>query len=161
MGGGGPAARHILNQPAFVPYNGGELSPGENVRTDDQILSWVARDGETVDVAVDLPVSTAKPQPPEVLAFLQKRFMAGPAAALHGMGDALVSEPDRVEELRATGLPTLVVFGEGDDAWSPSVQREMADRLGCPVVVVPESVHSPAVENPEVTVDALLRFWHA
>jgi pimeloyl-ACP methyl ester carboxylesterase len=111
------------------------------------------------EAAQSLP--TAKPQPPEVLAFLQKRFMAGPAAALHGMGDALVSEPDRVEELRATGLPTLVVFGEGDDAWSPSVQREMADRLGCPVVVVPESVHSPAVENPEVTVDALLRFWHA
>jgi pimeloyl-ACP methyl ester carboxylesterase len=54
-----------------------------------------------------------------------------------------------------------VLFGESDDAWSPQVQRDMADRLGCPVVVVPGSVHSPAVENPEVTVDALLRFWHA
>jgi pimeloyl-ACP methyl ester carboxylesterase len=104
---------------------------------------------------------TAKPQPPEVLAFLQKRFMAGPPAALHGMGDALVSEPDRVDELRATGLPTLVVFGEADDAWSPSVQREMADRLGCAAVTVAGSVHSPAVENPEATVDALLRFWDA
>lgn len=111
------------------------------------------------EAAQSLP--TAKPQPPEVLAFLQKRFMAGPAAALHGMGDALVSEPDRVEELRATGLPTLVVLGEHDDAWSPPVQRDMAERLGCPVVVVPGSVHSPAVENPEVTVDALLRFWDA
>ncbi|HUR13509.1 MAG TPA: alpha/beta hydrolase [Mycobacteriales bacterium] len=104
---------------------------------------------------------TAKPQAPEVLAFLQKRFMAGPAAALAGMGDALISEPDRVDELRASGIPTLVVFGEADDAWSPEVQREMAVRLGCPVVVVPGSVHSPAVENPEATLDALRRFWDA
>jgi len=28
-------------------YNGGELSPGLSVSTDDQILQWVARDGET------------------------------------------------------------------------------------------------------------------
>jgi choline dehydrogenase len=39
--------RHILNQPAFAPYNGGELSPGPDVRTGEQILGWVARDGET------------------------------------------------------------------------------------------------------------------
>ncbi len=40
-------ARRILNQPAFIPYNGGELSPGPGVETDQQILDWVARDGET------------------------------------------------------------------------------------------------------------------
>jgi choline dehydrogenase len=40
-------ARRILNQPAFEPYNGGELSPGPAVATDEQILDWVARDGET------------------------------------------------------------------------------------------------------------------
>jgi choline dehydrogenase len=40
-------ARRILNQPAFEPYNGGELSPGPSVETDQQILDWVARDGET------------------------------------------------------------------------------------------------------------------
>jgi choline dehydrogenase len=41
------AARSILAQPAFDPFNGGELSPGEAVETDDQILDWVARDAET------------------------------------------------------------------------------------------------------------------
>jgi pimeloyl-ACP methyl ester carboxylesterase len=102
---------------------------------------------------------TAKPQPPDVLAFLQKRFMAHQPAALHGMGDALVSEPDRVEELKAVGLPLLVMHGEADDAWSPAVQSEMAARLGCPVVVVPGSVHSPAAENPEFTADALRSFY--
>jgi choline dehydrogenase len=40
-------ARHILNQPAFAPFNGGELSPGEKVQTDDEILDWVGHEGET------------------------------------------------------------------------------------------------------------------
>jgi choline dehydrogenase len=40
-------AREILTQPAFNPYNDGELSPGPSVQTDDEILDWVARDGET------------------------------------------------------------------------------------------------------------------
>jgi choline dehydrogenase len=40
-------ARHILNQPAFEPFSGGELSPGPGVGTDEEILAWVARDAET------------------------------------------------------------------------------------------------------------------
>ena len=40
-------ARSILNQPAFDPFNAGELSPGPSVETDDEILAWVAKDGET------------------------------------------------------------------------------------------------------------------
>ncbi len=40
-------ARHILNQPAFEPFNAGELSPGPGVQSDAEILDWVARDGET------------------------------------------------------------------------------------------------------------------
>ena len=40
-------ARNILNQPAFEPFNAGELSPGTAVESDEQILEWVARDGET------------------------------------------------------------------------------------------------------------------
>jgi len=39
--------RRILNQRSFGEFNGGELSPGPGVETDDQILGWVARDGET------------------------------------------------------------------------------------------------------------------
>ena len=40
-------ARHILNQPAMAEYNGGEMSPGPSVETDQEILDWVARDAET------------------------------------------------------------------------------------------------------------------
>jgi choline dehydrogenase len=41
------AARKILEQPAFAPYNGGEISPGPQVATDEQVLNWVRKDGET------------------------------------------------------------------------------------------------------------------
>ena len=41
------ASRNILNQPAFAPFSGGELSPGPDVETDEQILEWVGKDGET------------------------------------------------------------------------------------------------------------------
>ncbi|MFE7896717.1 choline dehydrogenase [Streptomyces sp. NPDC057424] len=40
-------ARDILSQPAFALYDGGELSPGPGVETDEEILEWVARDAET------------------------------------------------------------------------------------------------------------------
>ncbi|WP_375483701.1 choline dehydrogenase [uncultured Jatrophihabitans sp.] len=40
-------ARRILRQPSMEPYNGGELSPGPDVKTDEQILDWVRKDGET------------------------------------------------------------------------------------------------------------------
>jgi choline dehydrogenase len=40
-------ARDLLNQPAMARFNGGELSPGPKVRTDEQILDWVAREAET------------------------------------------------------------------------------------------------------------------
>jgi choline dehydrogenase len=39
--------RKILAAPAFAPYSGGEISPGPEVATDEQILDWVARDAET------------------------------------------------------------------------------------------------------------------
>jgi choline dehydrogenase len=40
-------ARRILSQPAFDPFNGGEISPGPAVETDAEVLDWVARDAET------------------------------------------------------------------------------------------------------------------
>ena len=40
-------ARNILTQKAMDEYNGGETSPGPTVSTDEEILDWVRRDGET------------------------------------------------------------------------------------------------------------------
>ena len=41
------AARKILAQPAFKEFDGGEISPSPAVSTDEQILDWVRKDGET------------------------------------------------------------------------------------------------------------------
>ena len=40
-------AREILRQPALAAYDGGEISPGAQVQTDEEILDWVAKDAET------------------------------------------------------------------------------------------------------------------
>jgi pimeloyl-ACP methyl ester carboxylesterase len=96
---------------------------------------------------------------PELATFMQRRFLAGSPAMLLGMGEALLGEPDRVDELAAAGVPLLVVYGEGDDAWTPATQAEMARRLDAECVVIANAAHSPAVENPSATVDALLHFW--
>jgi choline dehydrogenase len=40
-------ARDILSQPSFKPFSDGEISPGPDVASDEQILEWVRRDGET------------------------------------------------------------------------------------------------------------------
>ena len=41
------AARKILAQPAFKEFDGGEISPSPAIATDEQILDWVRKDGET------------------------------------------------------------------------------------------------------------------
>lgn len=101
----------------------------------------------------------AQAVPPDVRAFLRERMLASVPAGLLGMAEGLTGEPDRVEELRATGLPVLVLHGADDDAWDPAVQAEMAARLGARHVVVPDAVHSPAVENAPATAEAMARFF--
>jgi pimeloyl-ACP methyl ester carboxylesterase len=97
--------------------------------------------------------------PPPLAAFLERRFLAGAPAMLQGMGRAVRTEPDRVAELAATGVRALVLRGVHDDAWSPTVQDEMAYRLGAELVVIQGAAHSPAVEQPAATATALVTFW--
>lgn len=97
--------------------------------------------------------------PPALLEFLRTRFLANDPVGLQVMGDALRTVEDRTAELAATGVPVLVLYGESDDAWPPSLQAEMAQQLGAAHQVIPAAAHSPAVENPAPTAAALLDFW--
>jgi pimeloyl-ACP methyl ester carboxylesterase len=116
--------------------------------------------GAVWDAAEMLPPNPDKPIPSaEAKAFLKKRMLAGAPGALLGMADSLTTEPDRSGELAATRVPLLVLYGEKDDAWSPAQQDDMAAKLDAPVVVVPGAWHSPAVENPDLTVQALRDFF--
>ncbi len=90
--------------------------------------------------------------------FLRDRMLASSPQALLGMADALTTEPDRVEELRAARVPLLVMHGAADDAWTPALQEQMARRLGAAHVVVQGAAHSPAAEQPGATAAALLDF---
>jgi pimeloyl-ACP methyl ester carboxylesterase len=108
-------------------------------------------------LAMTDPKAQVVPQPTRE--FLTKRFLSNSEAGLRGMADAMLSEPDRVAELAATGLPILVAHGEADDAWMPHVQADMAQRLGARYEIINNSIHSPAVENPPRTVEVLLDFW--
>jgi pimeloyl-ACP methyl ester carboxylesterase len=131
----------------------------------DRLEPVLAASGLAAVYAASQAIAATQPgyvAPPAALAeFLQARFLAGVPAMLQGMGAALRSEPDRVGQLAATGVRTLVLYGVADDAWPPAVQDEMAARLGAERVVVDAAAHSPAVENPAATTAALLHFWHA
>jgi pimeloyl-ACP methyl ester carboxylesterase len=119
---------------------------------------------EPVAVAGGLPAVWAAmvaelDEPPEVTEFLRTRFLATSLPGLFGMGDALLTEPDQVDRLRMTGVPTLVCFGVDDDAWPTAVQRDMATRLGAELAMIGGAAHSPAVENPAATAATLTGFW--
>ena len=106
-----------------------------------------------------LPPHPDKPElDDEVRDFLKARLLGSTAAGLLAMADSLLSEPDRVAELAALDLPLLVMYGEKDDAWLPAEQDDMAERLGAPVIVIPDAWHSPAAENPGLTVQVLRDF---
>jgi pimeloyl-ACP methyl ester carboxylesterase len=108
-------------------------------------------------LAMTDPKAQAVPAPTR--AFLSQRFLANSATGLQGMADAMTTEPDRVAELAASGVPVLVAHGAADDAWTPEAQADMARRLGARHEVIPGSIHSPAIENPTRTLELLLDFW--
>ncbi|SDP47228.1 alpha/beta fold hydrolase [Lentzea jiangxiensis] len=109
------------------------------------------------------PAYAALPQ--ELKDFYRTRFLRSSAAALLGMSNGLREEPDQVAKLartlRSSGTPCLVVCGDADDAWSPAVQRDMAERLDADFAVLPGVMHSPNTEAPQALVDTLLPTWRA
>jgi pimeloyl-ACP methyl ester carboxylesterase len=131
----------------------------------EQLEPVLAAGGMAAVYAAGVASARAEPgyveAPPALAAFLEKRFVSSAPGMLRGMGAAIRAEPDRVAELAAVAPPTLVLHGADDDAWPPSVQAEMAVRLGAEHVVIEGAAHSPAVENPADTAAALIGFWRA
>jgi pimeloyl-ACP methyl ester carboxylesterase len=107
------------------------------------------------------PEALANGVPDEIIAFLHKRLLANSPTALSRMAEQTLNAPDRTDELRQIEVPTLVLYGERDDGWPAELQSEMAARLEAECVVLPGAAHSPAVEAPETTAAALIRFWNA
>jgi pimeloyl-ACP methyl ester carboxylesterase len=108
------------------------------------------------------PQAVASGTPAAVVAFLRERMLRSSAAGLMEMGLQLLTAPDKTDELAKAGdFPVLVLYGEDDNAWSPPTQEEMASRVGAERVCIPGAAHSPAVEAPATTADALTAFWNS
>ena len=107
------------------------------------------------------PAAIADGTPAEVIDFLRTRMLRSCPTGLWSMGHGLLGCPDRTSALATMGAPLLVIYGENDDAWEPSVQDEMAHRLGAERVCIPGAAHSPAVEAPETVASALTMFWNS
>lgn len=87
------------------------------------------------------------------LRLMRPAFVRGALAALAG-------ETDRADELRATRLSLLVMHGHRDRRlWSATEFAGYAERAGAALAVIDGAAHSPNLEQPARTAEALLGFW--
>ncbi|SCE34035.1 alpha/beta fold hydrolase [Streptomyces sp. PpalLS-921] len=91
---------------------------------------------------------------------LRRRWLRHNPAQLIATGAQLSTEPDRVDELAALGLPVHVVSGESDDVWPVPSLDAMARRLGARRTVIEGAEHSPNTAWPGPTAAALAAFWN-
>jgi pimeloyl-ACP methyl ester carboxylesterase len=91
--------------------------------------------------------------------WLEHRLRNTSPANLIGIVRALLKEPARTAEVAATKVPTLVMYGENDQPWTPDTQARMAEKLGARHVVIANAAHTPNEEQPEETAKELLAFW--
>ncbi|MFI7064142.1 alpha/beta fold hydrolase [Kribbella sp. NPDC050124] len=98
--------------------------------------------------------------PEEIAAFLRKRFTGNVPVSLAEITRRLMDAQDKTDQLAKSGVRAQVLYGEGDDGWPLPVQREMASVLGVEAEVIPDALHSPAIEQPAATAKLLVRFFH-
>ncbi|MBF6048955.1 alpha/beta fold hydrolase [Streptomyces sp. NRRL B-1677] len=107
----------------------------------------------------DAESAPAAPVPPELDAFLRRRWMGTVPEQLMATGRQLTSEPDRTAELAAVPLPKHVLSGAVDYAWPVPSMDAMAKELSAVRTVIEGAEHSPNAEQPGPTAEALVRFW--
>jgi len=96
---------------------------------------------------------------PEILEFLKDRMLSNNPTGLVTMAGNLLAAGDKTEALSAREIPTLVLYGEDDNAWPPTLQADMATRVGAQQFCIPGAAHNPNVEAPATTAHALTKFW--
>lgn len=92
--------------------------------------------------------------------FWRSKLRATSPGFMLGTALSLGAERDRGPELRASGVPVLILHGSKDTRlWSRDTFAATAAALGAELVVIDGAAHSPGKERPEPTAEALLRFW--
>ncbi len=98
-------------------------------------------------------------RPVDIARFVAKRFTSNSPVSLKSIAQHLLVAPDRFDEVVATNVPIWVGRGESDDAWPHDVQAKMAERAGTEIAIISNSGHSPAIDNPEDTVEEISAFF--
>ncbi|RMB87543.1 alpha/beta fold hydrolase [Streptomyces shenzhenensis] len=96
---------------------------------------------------------------PDDRAELRRRWLGNKPAQLIATGSQLCTEPDRVGELAAVGLPFHVLSGATDDTWPVPLLDDMAVRLRARRTVIEGAEHSPNTDQPLPTARAIADFW--
>ncbi|HEY6492308.1 MAG TPA: alpha/beta fold hydrolase, partial [Trebonia sp.] len=96
-----------------------------------------------------------------IAGFLEERMLANNPAGLVTMATQLLKAEDKTATLAARKIPTFVLYGEEDNAWPTSQQREMAGVLNAECTCIPGAAHNPNVEAPATTAHALTKFWNS
>jgi pimeloyl-ACP methyl ester carboxylesterase len=95
-----------------------------------------------------------------IMAFLEERMLTNNPTGLITMATQLLKAEDKTAELAARGIPTFVLYGEEDNAWPATQQRDMASVLNAERTCIPGAAHNPNVEAPATTAHALTKFWN-
>ena len=66
---------------------------------------------------------------------------------------------DTLDRLGKIQPPTLVIAGDEDKIFPPHHARQLADGIGCELLMIPGVGHSPALENPAAVNAALETFF--
>ncbi|MBO0493488.1 alpha/beta fold hydrolase [Pseudomonas sp. Marseille-Q1929] len=75
------------------------------------------------------------------------------------LGRLIFSREDVLDQLpRLDADTTLVMCGEQDKPRPPAESREMAELIGCSLILIPDAGHISARENPDFVNEALLTF---
>lgn len=170
---GGLIARQVaVQQPnalaSLTLYDSGCGSVVEDARANTELLrAMLATTGpaEVHRIKLALDEAAGRPKPPvEIAKFLAERWQRTTAGHLLGMADLTLNAPDLVEELASLSssgrLPVMAMYGEHDhNTWTQADFSALGSSAASRTVVIPDAEHSPAVENPAATVEALDGFW--
>ncbi|MEY2634703.1 MAG: hypothetical protein RIS75_643 [Actinomycetota bacterium] len=94
-------------------------------------------------------------------AHTKQRWLSTDPQAHIATVNIIETEPDRTDELAATGVKFHSMFGEHDDVWTPEQQSAVARRLGATITSIPGCGHCPNEEDPVTTSRELVKFWNS
>lgn len=92
--------------------------------------------------------------------FLHDRILATKQANILGILKVMEEPPVKdPAELRDTGVPLLVAYGDTNDLWAPAVHEKFAAALGAKTAVYHGHGHVPNEDVPEQVTADLVDFW--